>query len=123
MLNAACIRLLQPVAELDQRPTIAAVAAFVQGALSQADITCCELLPFGSAVSGLAVEAGCDIARELYLGIVLDRASSKPVAPPPPVGSRHRCSSQAHQQSSGRPTDEVAAAHGGLSSSSAWVLI
>ncbi|TWU01614.1 ADP-forming succinate--CoA ligase subunit beta [Neorhodopirellula pilleata] len=35
--------------------------------------------PEGQTVSKVFVEAGCDIARELYLGIVVDRASSKPV--------------------------------------------
>ena len=33
----------------------------------------------GQTVRQVLVEAGCDIARELYLGIVLDRAESKPV--------------------------------------------
>ncbi len=33
----------------------------------------------GKTVSRVFVEAGCDIARELYLGIVLDRAAAKPV--------------------------------------------
>ena len=33
----------------------------------------------GKIVNQVFVEAGCDIARELYLGIVLDRAESKPV--------------------------------------------
>jgi len=33
----------------------------------------------GQKVSKVFVEAGCDIERELYLGIVLDRAVSKPV--------------------------------------------
>ena len=33
----------------------------------------------GKTVNKVFVEAGCDIARELYLGIVLDRAASKPV--------------------------------------------
>ncbi|MFG0266666.1 MAG: ADP-forming succinate--CoA ligase subunit beta [Rhodopirellula sp. JB055] len=33
----------------------------------------------GQTVSKVFVEAGCDIARELYLGIVVDRGSSKPV--------------------------------------------
>jgi len=33
----------------------------------------------GQKVSKVFVEAGCDIDRELYLGIVLDRAVSKPV--------------------------------------------
>ena len=33
----------------------------------------------GQRVKQVLVEAGCDIARELYLGIVLDRAVAKPV--------------------------------------------
>lgn len=33
----------------------------------------------GKVVNQVFVEAGCDIARELYLGIVLDRAESRPV--------------------------------------------
>ena len=35
--------------------------------------------PEGQTVRQVFVEAGCDIARELYLGIVLDRAESRPV--------------------------------------------
>ncbi|MEM6469347.1 MAG: ADP-forming succinate--CoA ligase subunit beta [Planctomycetota bacterium] len=35
--------------------------------------------PEGQTVGKVFVEAGCDIARELYLGIVLDRAVAKPV--------------------------------------------
>jgi succinyl-CoA synthetase beta subunit len=35
--------------------------------------------PAGQTVRRVLVEAGCDIARELYLGIVVDRASAKPV--------------------------------------------
>jgi succinyl-CoA synthetase beta subunit len=35
--------------------------------------------PDGQTVRQILVEAGCDIARELYLGIVLDRAAKKPV--------------------------------------------
>lgn len=35
--------------------------------------------PEGKTVKQVLVEAGCDIARELYLGIVLDRAAHKPV--------------------------------------------
>jgi len=35
--------------------------------------------PEGKTVNQVFVEAGCDIARELYLGIVLDRAESRPV--------------------------------------------
>ena len=35
--------------------------------------------PEGQTVRRVLVEAGCDIARELYLGIVIDRASAMPV--------------------------------------------
>ena len=35
--------------------------------------------PEGRVVRRVLVEEGCDIARELYLGIVLDRAAAKPV--------------------------------------------
>ena len=35
--------------------------------------------PEGQTVRQVFVEAGCPIARELYLGIVLDRAAAKPV--------------------------------------------
>src|SRR5687768_4827784 len=35
--------------------------------------------PDGKTINQVYVEAGCDIARELYLGIVLDRAESMPV--------------------------------------------
>jgi succinyl-CoA synthetase beta subunit len=35
--------------------------------------------PAGQMVRRVLVEAGCDIARELYLGIVLDRAAALPV--------------------------------------------
>ncbi|MDA0659458.1 MAG: ADP-forming succinate--CoA ligase subunit beta [Planctomycetota bacterium] len=35
--------------------------------------------PEGQTVRRVFVEAGCEIARELYLGIVLDRAAAKPV--------------------------------------------
>lgn len=35
--------------------------------------------PEGKTVNQVLVEAGCDIARELYLGIVLDRAAAMPV--------------------------------------------
>ncbi len=35
--------------------------------------------PEGKTVNQVFVEDGCDIARELYLGIVLDRAAAKPV--------------------------------------------
>jgi succinyl-CoA synthetase beta subunit len=35
--------------------------------------------PEGKSVQKVFLEEGCDIARELYLGIVLDRAAAKPV--------------------------------------------
>ena len=35
--------------------------------------------PEGKAVNQVLAEAGCDIARELYLGIVIDRATGQPV--------------------------------------------
>jgi succinyl-CoA synthetase beta subunit len=35
--------------------------------------------PAGSEVRQVLVEQGCQIARELYLGIVVDRAACKPV--------------------------------------------
>jgi succinyl-CoA synthetase beta subunit len=35
--------------------------------------------PAGAKVNQVFVEAGCDIARELYLGIVLDRGAAMPV--------------------------------------------
>ena len=35
--------------------------------------------PSGQVVRRVLVEAGCEIARELYLGIVIDRASAMPV--------------------------------------------
>jgi succinyl-CoA synthetase beta subunit len=35
--------------------------------------------PAGKTVNQVLVEAGCEIARELYLGIVLDRAEAMPV--------------------------------------------
>ena len=35
--------------------------------------------PGGNKVNQVLVEAGCDIDRELYLGIVLDRATARPV--------------------------------------------
>jgi succinyl-CoA synthetase beta subunit len=42
--------------------------------------------PEGQTVRRVLVEAGCDIARELYLGIVLDRAASLPVLMVSPEG-------------------------------------
>ena len=40
----------------------------------------------GKTVSQVLIEEGCDIARELYLGIVLDRAASRPVLMASPEG-------------------------------------
>ena len=42
--------------------------------------------PEGQTVHQVLVEAGCDIARELYLGIVIDRAASLPVLMVSPQG-------------------------------------
>ncbi len=42
--------------------------------------------PEGHVVRQVLVEEGCDIARELYLGIVVDRASCKPVLMVSPEG-------------------------------------
>ena len=38
-----------------------------------------QTVPEGKRVNQVLIEAGCDIARELYLGIVLDRAAAMPV--------------------------------------------
>jgi len=42
-------------------------------------LTTIQTGPEGNLVNQVLVEQGCDIARELYLGIVLDRAAAKPV--------------------------------------------
>ena len=51
----------------------------VAEALLGQKLTTIQTGPEGQTVRQVLVEAGCDIARELYLGIVLDRARSQPV--------------------------------------------
>jgi succinyl-CoA synthetase beta subunit len=52
--------------------------AAAQGLLGKKLVTI-QTGPEGQTVNQVFVEAGCNIARELYLGIVVDRAASKPV--------------------------------------------
>jgi succinyl-CoA synthetase beta subunit len=54
-------------------------AAKVAEALLGKTLVTIQTGPEGKVVNQVYVEAGCDIARELYLGIVLDRATSMPV--------------------------------------------
>lgn len=54
------------------------VRAAAEGMIGKTLVTI-QTGPEGKTVNQVFVEAGCDIARELYLGIVLDRASAKPV--------------------------------------------
>lgn len=54
-------------------------AARVAGALLGKDLVTIQTGPEGQTVRQVLVEAGCDIARELYLGIVVDRGCGKPV--------------------------------------------
>ena len=54
-------------------------AANVAGNLLGNKLVTIQTGPEGQTVRQVLVEAGCDIARELYLGIVLDRAAAKPV--------------------------------------------
>lgn len=54
-------------------------AARVAEALVGKELVTIQTGPEGKVVHQVLVEEGCDIARELYLGIVLDRAASKPV--------------------------------------------
>ncbi|MCG8648996.1 MAG: ADP-forming succinate--CoA ligase subunit beta [Pirellulales bacterium] len=54
------------------------VRAAAEGLLGKTLVTI-QTGPEGKTVNQVFVEAGCDIARELYLGIVLDRAAAKPV--------------------------------------------
>ena len=54
------------------------VKAAAEGLLGKTLVTI-QTGPDGKTVNRVFVEAGCDIARELYLGIVLDRAEAKPV--------------------------------------------
>src|SRR4029079_16949737 len=53
--------------------------AQVAGALLGHDLVTIQTGPAGQTVRQVLVEAGCNIARELYLGIVVDRASAGPV--------------------------------------------
>ncbi len=54
-------------------------AAEVAGRLLQKTLVTIQTGPEGKVVNQVLVEAGCEIARELYLGIVLDRAEAMPV--------------------------------------------
>ncbi len=57
----------------------AAEAAKVAQALLGNSLVTIQTGPKGQVVRQVLVEEGCDIARELYLGIVVDRAAAKPV--------------------------------------------
>lgn len=54
-------------------------AADVAKALLNHKLVTIQTGPEGQTVRRVIVEAGCDIARELYLGIVIDRAVAAPV--------------------------------------------
>ena len=54
-------------------------AARVAKALLGGELVTIQTGAEGQKVNQVLVEAGCDIARELYLGIVVDRAAGKPV--------------------------------------------
>jgi len=54
-------------------------AATVAGNLLGQELVTIQTGPEGRVVSKVLVEAGCDIARELYMGIVIDRACGLPV--------------------------------------------
>lgn len=54
-------------------------AAAVAGNLIEKRLVTIQTGPEGQTVRRVLVEAGCEIARELYLGIVLDRAAGLPV--------------------------------------------
>jgi len=54
-------------------------AAQVAGNLLGNRLETIQTGPEGAKVNQVLVEAGCDIARELYLGIVLDRGTKMPV--------------------------------------------
>ena len=56
-----------------------AEAAAVAGALLDHKLVTIQTGPEGQTVRRVFVEAGCEIARELYLGIVIDRAAALPV--------------------------------------------
>jgi len=57
----------------------AAEAAKVAGRMLGQPLVTIQTGPEGKVVRQVLVEAGCDIARELYLGIVIDRAQGLPV--------------------------------------------
>ncbi|HUY36413.1 MAG TPA: ADP-forming succinate--CoA ligase subunit beta [Pirellulales bacterium] len=57
----------------------AADAAKVAGNLLGQALVTIQTGPAGQTVRQVLVEEGCDIARELYLGIVVDRAAAAPV--------------------------------------------
>jgi succinyl-CoA synthetase beta subunit len=54
-------------------------ASRVAGALLGKELVTVQTGPQGKKVQQLLVEAGCEIARELYLGIVVDRSTAAPV--------------------------------------------
>lgn len=54
-------------------------AAKAAGAMLGEPLVTIQTGPAGQRVRRVFVEEGCDIARELYLGIVVDRASASPV--------------------------------------------
>ena len=54
-------------------------AASAAGALLDHKLVTIQTGPEGQTVRRVLVEAGCEIARELYLGIVIDRAAGLPV--------------------------------------------
>ncbi len=54
-------------------------ASAVAGKILGGKLATIQTGPEGQTVRQVLVEQGCDIARELYLGIVLDRAESMPV--------------------------------------------
>ena len=54
-------------------------AAEVAGRILGGTLVTIQTGPEGRTVRRVFVEEGCNIARELYLGIVLDRAAAKPV--------------------------------------------
>ena len=54
-------------------------AASVAGAMLNEPLVTIQTTPEGTLVRQILVEAGCNIDRELYLGIVIDRAQGLPV--------------------------------------------
>ena len=54
-------------------------AKLAAGGLLGQELVTIQTGPQGKLVQQVLVEAGCDIARELYLGIVVDRAAGLPV--------------------------------------------